>query len=225
RPATSAKDNVASIGSKVAPSAAPVAPAARTAQPTPVAVADSTAVRADRSRILGSESAPVWVIEISDFQCPYCKQWHDSTFAKLDSAFIRTGKVRLAYLNFPLTSIHKNAQLSAEAAMCGSAQGKFWEMHRGLFDTQSAWEGLADPMPAFTTVALKSGVDEREWNRCVTTHATAALIDNDRERVSLRGVRSTPSFFVGDQPLEGALPWVAFRAAIETALRKAQPPR
>src|ERR1700737_4438096 len=62
---------------------------------------DSVSARADRGRIRGAESAPIWLVEISDFQCPYCKQWHDDSYAALDNEFVKTGKVRLAYLNYP----------------------------------------------------------------------------------------------------------------------------
>ena len=54
-------------------------------------------------------------MEVSDFQCPFCKQWHDETFGKIDQEYVKTGKVRLAYLNFPLSRIHKNAQAAAES--------------------------------------------------------------------------------------------------------------
>src|ERR1700693_1674377 len=63
---------------------------------------DSDGVKADLARIQGSTTAPVWVIEVSDFQCPFCKQWHDETYQKLRDEFVRTGKVRLAACNSPL---------------------------------------------------------------------------------------------------------------------------
>ncbi|HSU93071.1 MAG TPA: thioredoxin domain-containing protein, partial [Gemmatimonadaceae bacterium] len=70
---------------------------------------DSTLLkRADHARIEGSASAPVWVIEVSDFQCPYCRQFHDDTYGELKRAYVDSGKVRLAYVNFPL-SMHRNA--------------------------------------------------------------------------------------------------------------------
>ncbi|HMH86433.1 MAG TPA: thioredoxin domain-containing protein, partial [Gemmatimonadaceae bacterium] len=89
---------------------------------------DSNITRADLARIQGSASAPVWVIEVSDFQCPYCKQWHDQTYAAFRDQYVNTGKVRLAYVNFPLAS-HVHAWPAAESAMCAGAQGKFWQMH------------------------------------------------------------------------------------------------
>jgi protein-disulfide isomerase len=182
---------------------------------------DSISTMADRGRIRGAESAPVWLIEISDFQCPFCKRWHDEVFATIDKEYVQTGKVRLAYLNFPLTSIHANARAASEAAMCASVQGKFWELHQGLFDTQSSWQSQKDPLPAFDSLAVAAKVDPAAWRNCMSTHATAKLIDADRDRSSRAGVESTPSFFIGDRALAGAYPVDSFRVAIDQALAKA----
>src|SRR5438874_13357757 len=88
--ATPARQNLAASGGDVAPRPARAGMAG--------GLTDSTSARADRGRIRGSESAQVWLVEISDFQCPYCKQWHDQTFAALDKEYVQTGKVRIAYL-------------------------------------------------------------------------------------------------------------------------------
>lgn len=181
---------------------------------------DSVSAAADRGRIRGSANAPVWFIEVSDFQCPYCKQWHDASFAAIDSEYVKTGKVRMAYLNFPLSSIHPNARAAAEAAMCASVQDKFWQMHESLFSTQPRWEDQANPVPTFDSLAVAAGVNPKAWRDCMTTHATAKLIDADRDRSASAGVHSTPTFFVGDRKLEGAYPTDSFRVAIDSALAK-----
>ncbi len=181
---------------------------------------DSVSAAADRGRIRGSANAPVWFIEVSDFQCPYCKQWHDASFAAIDSEYVKTGKVRMAYLNFPLSSIHPNARAAAEAAMCASVQDKFWQMHESLFSTQPRWEDQPNPVPTFDSLAVAAGVNPKAWRDCMTTHATAKLIDADRDRSASAGVHSTPTFFVGDRKLEGAYPTDSFRVAIDSALAK-----
>jgi protein-disulfide isomerase len=179
---------------------------------------DSVSAAADRGRIRGAADAPIWLIEVSDFQCPYCKEWHDASFAAIDSEYVKTGKVRLAYLNFPLSGIHPNARAAAEAAMCASVQDKFWQMHGALFDTQQRWESQPNPVPTFDSLAVAAGVDAKAWRDCMTSHATAKLIDADHDRSSSAGVRSTPTFFVGDRKLEGAYPTDSFRVAIDKAL-------
>ena len=186
-------------------------------------LSDSISASADRGRIRGSATAPVWLVEISDFQCPFCKQWHDETFAKIDQEYVKTGKVRMAYLNFPLHRIHKNAQAAAEAAMCAGVQGKFWELHDALFDTQARWAESKTPILVFDSLARAAGVELKSWDKCMTTHATAKLIEADRDRSAKAGVESTPTFFVGDRALAGAYPIDTFRVVIEQALLKQKP--
>ncbi len=182
---------------------------------------DSVSAKADRGRIRGSESATVWLVEISDFQCPYCKQWHEASFAAIDRDYVKTGKVRLAYLNMPL-EMHRNARAASEAAMCASVQGKFWELHESLFTTQAKWEELPSPMAVFDSLARVAGVDAKAWQSCMTTHATAAIIDADRERSRTAGIRSTPTFFVGSQKIEGAYPVDTFRVVLDREIAKAR---
>jgi protein-disulfide isomerase len=183
---------------------------------------DSVSTAADRGRIRGAESAPIWLVEVSDFQCPYCKQWHDQSFAAIDREYVQTGKVRLAYLNFPLSSIHKNARAAAEAAMCASVQGKFWQLHDSLFDTQERWSEADNPVSTFDSLAVAAGVAAPAWRQCMSSHATGPLIDADHDRSSRAGVQSTPTFFVGDRQLAGAYPVDSFRVAIEAAIAKAR---
>jgi protein-disulfide isomerase len=183
---------------------------------------DSVSTAADRGRIRGAESAPVWLIEVSDFQCPFCKQWHDQSFAAIDREYVQTGKVRLAYLNYPLSSIHRNARAAAEAAMCASVQDKFWSLHDALFSTQPKWEAQPDPLPTFDSLAVAAGVQPAAWRSCMASHATAKLIDADHDRSRSAGVQSTPTFFVGSRKLEGAYPVDSFRVAIDAALAAAK---
>jgi protein-disulfide isomerase len=183
---------------------------------------DSVSTAADRGRIKGSATAPIWIVEISDFQCPYCKRWHEQAFATIDREYVQTGKVRLAYLNFPLSSIHPNARGAAEAAMCASVQNKFWPMHDALFVSQERWAGLENPMSTFDSLAVASGVNAPTWRACMTSHATGPIIDADHARSTSAGVGSTPTFFVGDRKLEGAYPVDSFRVAIDAAIAKSR---
>src|SRR5690606_33828878 len=80
---------------------------------------DSLTKLADAGRIAGSPSARVWIVEISDFQCPFCQKWHTEVFPKIEEEFIKTGKIRFAFLNFPL-SHHANSRQAAMSAMCAS---------------------------------------------------------------------------------------------------------
>lgn len=178
--------------------------------------------RADRGRIQGDTAAAVWVVVASDFQCPYCRAWHAETYPTLVRDYVRTGKIRMAFLNYPL-NIHKNAWPAAEAAMCASVQGMFWEMHDAIFANQARWSAMPNALPLFDSLAVnKFALNADEWRSCMSTHATAALVQADYERLRTAGVESTPSFFVGDRGISGAQPTDVFRAAIEQALAKAR---
>jgi protein-disulfide isomerase len=181
--------------------------------------ADSTALRAaaDSGRILGSPSAKTWVIMASDFQCPYCKMWHDQSFEALRREYVESGKVRMAYMNFPLDQ-HVQAMPAAEAAMCASAQGKFWPYHTALFTSQESWGKSGDQSAAFEALAKDVGADVARFRSCTQSHVMRAMIIADRDRMTSRGVQSTPSFFIGNQTLAGALPTDQFRRAINEAL-------
>lgn len=192
-----------------------VAPAQAVAS-TPAAPQDSNITLADLARIEGSASAPVWVIIVSDFQCPYCKQWHDQTYPALHDEFVKTGKVRVAYVNYPLNS-HAQAWPSAEAAMCAGAQGKFWPMQDAIFDAQERWAAGPAPATVFDSLARKTGLDMARWRDCVTRGVTKPLIQADFQRASAAGVRSTPTFLIGSEMLAGAHPIESFRRAIDSA--------
>jgi protein-disulfide isomerase len=181
---------------------------------------DERVRRADLSRIRGDSAAKVWVVIVSDFQCPFCKLWHDSTFGVIDREYVATGKVRVAYVNFPLRR-HPNAVPSAEAAMCGAAQGKFWEFHDRLFEQQDKWALMADPTPALEAIASELKLDLAAWKACTTTHLMQPMIRADYARGVQANVNSTPTFFVGNQVLEGAQRAPAMREAINKALAAA----
>jgi protein-disulfide isomerase len=196
--------------------------AGKTAGPATDSVVHRLLQRADKGRIQGEAAAALWVIVASDFQCPYCQMWHEETYPTLVKDYVRTGKVRMAYLNYPLNS-HKNAWPAAEAAMCASVQGMFWEMHDAIFQSQSRWNTMPNAVAFFDSLAVnKFALNPDEWRSCMSTHATAALIQADFERLRGAGVESTPSFFVGDRGISGAQPTDVFRAAIEQALAKAR---
>jgi protein-disulfide isomerase len=173
--------------------------------------------RADHARIEGSASAPVWVIEVSDFQCPFCRQFHDESYGELKRAYVDSGKVRIAYVNFPL-SMHRNAYAASEAAMCAAVQDKFWPMHDALFTTQKQWEGLASPQQMFDSLAAAQGVEAAAFRKCMSGHLTKPLIDADIDRATKQGVESTPTFLIGSTMVTGAQPLANFRRAIDSAL-------
>ena len=193
---------------------------------------DSATIKAaDKGRVAGNAAATVWLVEVSDFQCPWCKKFHDETFGALKKEYVDSGKIRLAYLNFPL-GMHPNAMPAALSAMCASAQGKFWEMHDKLFDSQGNWEKLANPRAFFDSLALALGLKAAPYKSCVDSPSSKLLVETDRENARTAGVQSTPTFFVQIQApgkpvttfrkLEGAYPVADFRKVLDAALGAAK---
>ena len=178
---------------------------------------DPLVAHADSARIRGNPSSKVWMIIASDFQCPYCKMWHDSSDQTIRRDYIDNGKVRLAFINFPINS-HQNAIPAAEYAMCAAAQDKFWQMHDALFAVQEKWAALPNATPIFEQAAGSAGVDLAALRACVSAHKMLPLIEADREKASRAGVRATPSFFVSNQLLEGVIPTAELKKALDAAL-------
>ncbi len=175
---------------------------------------DSLLGLADAARIQGSASAPIWVVEVSDFQCPFCKTWHDSVYDAFRREFVTPGTVRFAYINYPLPT-HANAMPAAEAAMCAGVQGKFWEMHDGLFERQHDWAHVPNAVAIFDTVARSKGIDVAAMRQCIESGAIRALITADVDRAQETGVQGTPSFLIGgDVLLRGMQPLENLRRAI-----------
>lgn len=87
--------------------------------------------------VLGEAGAKVTIIEYSDFECPFCSRFYTETLKQIKSQYVDTGKAKFVYKQFPLVSIHPNAQKAAEASLCAKKQGKFWEWHDKVFDVMS----------------------------------------------------------------------------------------
>jgi len=165
--------------------------------------------------VLGDPKAPVTMVEFSDFQCPYCKQYHDTTFSRLKQTYIDTGKVKYVYKDFPLSQLHPRAQASAEAAQCAHEQGKFWEYGDILFKNQQA---LADENLKQYAVDLK--LDTKAFDACYSSGKYRADIAGDQQAGIAAQVTGTPGFAINGQRLDGALPYEKFQQVIDEALAK-----
>ena len=185
---------------------------------------DSVLARSSDARQHGAETAKVTVIEVSDFQCPYCKMFFDSTYRRFDSAYVKTGKVRLVYINFPLP-MHNQAFAAAKAAMCAGAQGKFWEMHDILFGRQREWAEQADASQRFIRYAAELGTDAAQFRDCYDNDRVAPLITNDLTQAASAGMNSTPTFIINrEKVLNGAIPFAELSREVDAALAAAQGP-
>jgi protein-disulfide isomerase len=166
----------------------------------------------DKAPAQGPASAPVTIVEYSDFQCPYCSR----AAAALRQVRQHYGdRVRLVFRNFPLTQIHPNAQKAAEAASCASEQGRFWEMHDRLFEKQ---EQLA---PAdLKRYASDLGLNAAAFARCLDSGKAAKRVQQDVAAAEQLGVRGTPGIFVNGRVFRGALPFERLVRVVDMELAR-----
>lgn len=211
----------AALAVTLPPSVATAQPAAGGSGNTPSAAARATMASADKGRTLGNDAAPIWVVVMSDFQCPYCKRWHDDVDATLRRTYVQTGKVKLAFLNFPLSS-HQHAAPMAEAAMCAAAQGKFWTFHDAVFASQPTWSGRGSVTATIDSLGRAVGLDDGAFRTCRADRQTRLLVEEDARRGSSAGVRGTPAFFIGTQAASGAIPAADFFKIVDAELAKAK---
>lgn len=181
-------------------------------QQTPPAVVD---VSPDDDPAWGPENAKVTVIEFSDFQCPYCRRFHEETLPQLRALY--GDRIRFVYRDLPLTSIHGFAQGAAEAAECANEQGRFWEYHDLLFQNQTALQ-----TPDLKAYAARLGLNQAAFDACVDSHKYADEVNADIDDASAAAVTGTPTFFINGRRLVGAQPLSAFQQAIDAALQQAQ---
>jgi protein-disulfide isomerase len=172
------------------------------------------------SRSKGSPTAPITVYEMSDFQCPYCRKFALETFPQLERDYVRTGKVRWVFINFPLTSVHAHASAAAELALCAAKQRSFWRVHDLLFQHQETWAPLKEAGPFFVSLADSAGLSKKTLLACLETPATLNAVRADAEGAARSGATSTPTFYIEGGLLEGAQPLEVFRQVLDSVYAK-----
>ncbi|HLF74295.1 MAG TPA: DsbA family protein [Anaerolineales bacterium] len=188
----------------------PNAPAAE----APVAAATQEPVRydipTDGAYALGPEDAPIMIVEFSDYQCPYCRRWHEQVYQPLLAAY--PGKIRMVYRHLPLTSIHPEAFPAAEASMCAGEQDAFWQYHDKLFSSESLGSQV------YSQYARELGLDMTAFEACMTERRYEEVVQKDTDFAIDLGIRSTPTFFINGLALVGAQPLDVFKQIIDKEL-------
>jgi protein-disulfide isomerase len=178
--------------------------------------------RAATSRLKGLSGATVTVYEIADFQCPFCARFSLEVFPKIDSAYVKAGKVKWIFVNFPLPT-HGNAWAASEAAMCaGGVAEKFWPMHDRLFAAQEEWAMSTNAGKLFEKYAKDIGVTVDAFASCVADDRMAALLVRDLLNATNAGISGTPAFVVNNDPLfAGYRSFEEWKDILDTAISKA----
>ena len=167
----------------------------------------------DDDPFLGNPDAPVVMVEFSDFECPFCGRFWQQTLPQIREQYIKTGKVRFVYRDFPISSIHSNAQKASEAGECADEQGKFWEYHDLIFSRQ-------DQMSAanYKRWAAELKLDTARFNACLDGGKYADEVAKDFSDGQAAGVSGTPTFVINGQRIVGALPFEQFKTVLDAAL-------
>ena len=140
---------------------------------------------------LGKPDAPVTVVEYTDFQCPYCKRFIQTTFPQLRRDYIDKGKLRWIVRDLPM-AFHPEARKAGQAAHCAGEQNKYWEMREILFGNSPK---LASPlMPGYAQVI---GLDVAAFNDCLASERHLADIDRDMQAADSVRITGTPTFVIG----------------------------
>ena len=158
----------------------------------------------------GDADAKVVIVEFADFECHFCAKAHETVMEVLKSY---GKKVRLVFRHYPL-SFHPKAPKAAEATACADEQGKFWELHDALFESQEL------DVDSLKLQAKRAGVDEVKFASCLDSGRTAGVIKRDLLAGQQVGVSGTPAFFINGFMLSGAQPEEAFRKLIDAELAR-----
>lgn len=186
----------------------------------PVKVDNTNLVRADSNKI-ATGSGAITLVEFSDFQCPACGAYY-APVKQLVSEF--ASDMTFVYRNFPLISIHKNAQIAAQAAEAAGVQGKFWEMHDMLFSTQTEWSNSNSPKDIFAGYAEKLGLNKEQFLKDIDSSVVTDRIAQDVNDGNALAISGTPTFFLDGVKLDNPASLADFEAIIKAELTKAPKP-
>jgi len=172
---------------------------------------------------VGSANAPLTLIEYTDYQCPFCRQFQTATYEEIKKNYIDTGKLRFISRDFPL-DMHDNAPRGALAARCAADQGKFWELRQVMIVNANQLQ-----LSNLLTYAADLKLDVDKFSACVTSEKYKADVAKDLAEGHAAGVTGTPTFVLGRMTagsidgvrIVGALPYATFEAKLQSLITPA----
>ncbi len=173
------------------------------------------------SPVLGSENAPITMIEFGDYQCYYCNNFFHNTESDIVKNYVDTGKVKMYFKDF--TIIGQDSVTAANAAHCAQEQGKFWDYHDILYTN---WSGENTGWASATNLAQFSkqlGLNQDEFNQCMSQSKYLSIIRNSVSDANNLGLTGTPDFFIigSDNSVTkvvGAQPYAVFDEIFKSKL-------
>ena len=165
--------------------------------------------------VRGRLEAGVVLVEYGDYQCPACAAYHP-VVERLVGEF--GDRIAFAYRHFPLRSIHRHADLAAQAAEAAGKQGKFWEMHAKLYENQRDWANTAGAREIFIGYAESLELNRDEFLRDLDSRETKDRVEQDLASAQRLGLSGTPSFFLNGKRIDNPRTYDDFRTLINRSL-------
>ncbi len=170
------------------------------------------------SPVLGSENAPITIVEFGDYQCEGCYNWFHNTRAEIIDNYVETGKAKLVFLDLPF--LGRDSPKAAHASYCAEDQGKYWEYHATLYNFQ---EGIDDGWASqdrLSSFAYNLGLDVEQFDDCMGSEKYAKRIMANYDQAVNQEVLATPSFILISpdglfKKIQGAQPYSVFAKIIE----------
>lgn len=166
---------------------------------------------------IGDPAAPITVVAFADFGCEFCRRHHLLTFRALLAEYVEAGKVYYVAKDLPVTSMH--GALAAQAAECGGALGRYWELYNALYAEPAAWYGdKAAALARIRAAAEEAGLDGRAVEACVTSEEQLTNVDRNFAEAQALGIYGTPTFLINRKLLAGAHPPETWRELLDAEL-------
>lgn len=176
-------------------------------------VSESILISEDSQK--SDSGAALVLVEFGDYQCPACAVYHP--FVKqLLSDF--PGKVNFVFRHFPLPQ-HKNANIASYAAEAAALQGKFWEMHNKIYETQNAWSNLDNPKDTFTAYAVELGLNKDKFLSDLDSDFVKNIIKRGLSDGKLAGISATPTFYLDGSELTLFANYEDLKKSVEEKLK------
>src|SRR5882762_7251325 len=152
-------------------------------------------------QILGSDNAPVTIVEYASMTCPHCSHFHETTFPEMKTKYIDTGKIRFIFREFPLDPLAAAGSMLARCA----GKDKYFPMLEALFSQQKDWV-VQKPLAPMFAIAKQAGFTQQSFDECLANQQMLNGIEETRTRAATKfNVNSTPTFFINGKIFRGAL--------------------
>jgi protein-disulfide isomerase len=189
-------------------------------QPTPSTLGYPVGTTAEGYPFKGNPDARVEVIEYSDYQCPYCRDYQEGMMPQINEAFVKTGKIKFIYKDAAI--IGEESKAASNAALCAQEQNRFWEYHDILFESQGDENSGAFSNDKLVGFATTLGLNTDTFSECLNSGRYTAQINRSTQEGRDQGITGMPTTFVNGRKLEGLVKFSDFEMAVNVSLGQAQ---